>query len=126
MPTPSNCIPGCGWAPYEWCPYAKPWRCAWPPDKLDQMLATHVRDNPRDHNEVVLDASTWTSQLPRTIEAIWFFEEANPSEELDRAMANAVDVHRRFLWQYDLSSASVPLLSFDPTRAPPFACYACG
>lgn len=126
IPTPSNCIPGCGWSPYEWCPEAKPWRCAWPPNRLDDMLAAHKRDNPGDHNEVVLGASQWEEHLPSTVEAVWFFQQGTLTPALERAKANAEDIHRRFLRRYALTAADVPLVSFDPARMPPFACDRCG
>ena len=124
LPTPRYCIPGCGWAPYEWCPQAKPWRCAWPPDKLDQMLTKH-QQNPHVHNEVVLEARAWSEQLPRTIEAVWFFEQGEAGAEHDRgilskARAYVEDVHERFLDEFELSSSDVPLLAFNPTRSNPF------
>lgn len=125
VPNPTGCIPGCGWAPYEWCPEAVPWRCAWPPKKLDQMLEAHQQYNTKQHNEVVLQARAWTEQMPSTIEAVWFFEASGPGDEHDRqkllkARVYVEGVHKRFLDAFGLSASEVPLLAFDPTRSRPF------
>ena len=131
IPTPADCIPGCGHAPYEWCPEAKPWRCAWPPHKMDEMLRNHKQFNARDHNEVVLDARAWTERLPMTIQLVWYLEKGNAIDDmkqvqdLSRAKTNAEDVHRRFLQAFGITGSDVPLVSFNPTRALPFRCVRC-
>ena len=131
-PTPTSCIPGCGFEPFEWCPEAKPWRCAWPPDNLDAMLKEHIHyrsqaGHENEHNEIVLDAVHWTNQLPNTIEAMWFFQEHEDEDsvELSQAKAHVLDVHARFLNSFGLLPADVPLASFNHRRFPPFACHTC-
>ena len=131
-PTPTSCIPGCGFEPFEWCPEAKPWRCAWPPDNLDAMLKEHIHyrsqaGHENEHNEIVLDAVHWTNQLPNTIEAMWFFQEHEDEDsvELSQAKAHVLDVHARFLNSFGFLPADVPLASFNPRRFPPFACHTC-
>ena len=57
-----TCVPGCGW---ERCPEDKAWRCAWPADRLQQMMEAHQSRTGRaiDHNEVCGRRSSSTTRM---------------------------------------------------------------
>lgn len=115
----STCTPGCGW---ERCPEAPFWRCAWPANKLKQMMEAHQARTGRaaDHNEIVLDAASWVRNLPSTIEAVFIL---SGSEE--KYVEVARNVHRDFLTQYRLTDANLPLVTLHLDREIPFTCTKC-
>mmetsp|Transcript_47401 Transcript_47401/g.106896 ORF Transcript_47401/g.106896 Transcript_47401/m.106896 type:complete len:188 (-) Transcript_47401:158-721(-) len=117
----NTCIPGCG---TERCPEDKFWRCAYPADRLQLMMESHQARTGRakDHNEVVLNADVWVSNLPRTIEAIFYLQSSN-----DAYRQRAEGVHSAFLDAYGVTAAITPLVLFDPSRWPNamFSCVRC-
>lgn len=114
-----ECTPGCG---RERCPEDPFWRCAWPPDKLKQMMEAHQARKGRaaDHNEIVLDADSWVRNLPRTVEAVFML--AGADEKYAQA---AREVHRALLSEYGITESTIPLVVFDPLKDPPFSCSIC-
>ena len=65
--------------------------------------------------QLVVDLRSVTGRLPAVIEA--FFYLANSNEWFQGI---ARDTHRRFLEEYQLTEADVPLLRFDQTADIPF------
>jgi len=151
----ATCTPGCsrlGWinGQPEWCNRSKliaalrheqRWdpklaaraveeSCAWAPEEVGEMLALqlHLRqaDVRKRYNELVLLADTFMSNLPRSIEAIFYVgsgaehqaegacHSANPYASSRACEAYARVSHRRTLQHFGLSDASLPLLRLDP------------
>ncbi|KAL1525672.1 hypothetical protein AB1Y20_020522 [Prymnesium parvum] len=76
-----RCVEGC-WSPGgpDWCDEKRQislnWHrpadaCAWPPSKLAQMLRAQTQQ-PAHYNEVVVDGKQWETELPTSIEAVFF------------------------------------------------------
>lgn len=120
-----QCIPGCLHSPWrgEWCDPSKdldekdytnplkdvgatawcdgkPWR---PSDFGDLLARDHFSDH---YNEVVVDAHYWNEQLPHSIWAMI----STPNDIPYR------NHYFRFLDEYKLTPADVPLLNFDPSH----------
>ena len=66
-----------------------------------------------DYNEIVVDGGHWTSNLPHTIDAFFRSDDHGRGRRNDNV---ARDQHVRFLNEYGLTEAEVPLLDFDPTN----------
>lgn len=114
----------------EFCtePGAKWWRCAWPANALQRMMENQ---DSAAHNEVVLDSSTWVSNLPHTVEAFfavrWPAELLLPPHYFQPVSKQRVHrLHQEYLHEYGLSSAEVPLLVYDAARTPPFGLLEAG
>lgn len=104
-----SCIPGCTSGPRQWCNPEEVWnnKGAWcdgrpwrPKDfgtffELDKLSSTY--------NEVIADGFYWNKHLPHSIEAII----GSPGEPAAQAL------HAEFLQTYGLSSAQVPLVTFN-------------
>ena len=104
-----SCIPGCTSGPRQWCNPEEVWnnKGAWcdgrpwrPTDfgkffELDKLSSTY--------NEVIADGFYWNQHLPHSIEAII----GSPGEPAAQAL------HAEFLETYGLSSAQVPLVTFN-------------
>lgn len=132
-----SCIPGCtshfGWCDDKFnpCPLCEEVKCAWRESGLAKMVDAHVAKldawqeqgqscvkgghfgRSKCHNEVVLDADAWMSNMPRSIQAI-FYQGSSKQASVDEARAH----HREFEKQY----GPTPLIVYyDTEQEAPFA-----
>ena len=71
----------------------------------------------RCHNELVLDASAWTTHMPRTIVAVFFQRTSS-----EKSVANARAFHHQLLQRYGLEAKALPLVVYDDKeKQAPFA-----
>jgi hypothetical protein len=94
-------------------PDARLWRCAWPPSQMRRGMEIQKGE---DHNEMVLDASSWVRNLPRTVEAVFAIPTDDPKSTEEARL-----VHRNFLKEHGLTVSDVPLLLYDKTKSVPFS-----
>ena len=128
--TESGCDPWCASGRRDW------FGCAFVPEKISEMLLEQVQSfasvanehqtfgqwqvlgaQQNRYNEVVLAADAWTASMPSVVEAIFFHERSS-----DGHKEAARQVHQRFLSAYPElgGERSVPLLSYEAERQPPF------
>ncbi len=130
-----TCIPGCTHPshrghPALWCERNNhPWPCAWRPSDLNQML--EVREELRtlgrkpegkfwnDHkfyDELVFDSTVFASQLPGSMEAVFFVDGADCSDESDgpKCEAYARSAHANIKREFGLTDVQLPLVRLDP------------
>ena len=135
-----RCVPGCtsrfGWCDdlYQPCPLCEQVHCAWRASGLAKMIEAHESKLSRwreqghscakgghlgrssCHNEVVLDAVQWTSQMPSTIEAFFYQRTSSAA-----SVAQARREHAAFLQRYHLGDERVPLVVYDRGARDPLA-----
>ena len=105
-----GCVPGCVFPGGDWCAHAddasgwcggKPW----PPSKLSIMLDRFMQ-KPGAYNEVVLDARTWGRNLPHSVLAIFYPEDASAEGQFF-----ARNAHKMMLREYShLTEDDIPLV----------------
>jgi hypothetical protein len=80
------------------------------------------------YNEIVVDADNWIGLLPHSVEGIFMIECDDNDVNLRYgaadgggtamncrdARANAIDLHRKFIQEYELSESDFPLLTLRP------------
>merc|ERR1712032_549572 len=72
--------------------------CAWPPDKLSHVLSVGASHPGGAYNEIEVSSSKWVANLPRSIEAVWF-----PQQAAGGSCEHEVrQVHAAFLKRYSL------------------------
>ena len=105
-----HCIPGC-YPRGRWCTATRQWTCSYPPSQLKEALEVqqgHPTFRTRN-NEFIVDASSYTAQLPGAVLA-FFGTPASGSDEWDQARA----ARAAFMAQYGLTEANgPPLLTLD-------------
>ena len=146
--TPSEtCTPGCthpsqrGHTPL-WCERSHhPWPCAWRPRDLDKMLAVREElrkvgrkpvgkfwDDHKFYNELIFNSANFSSQLPESIEAIFFLDGGDCSAEGDgqetctlsgcflapKCEAYARSAHAHMKREFGLTDEQLPLVRLDP------------
>ena len=86
--------------------------------------AQYNADSEVSYNEVLIDSRAYTSQLPGSIAAVVFFDDAAEDGRLDRvneeARIEATKAYVLLLDKYDLREADLPLLQInrpDPAHA---------
>ena len=106
-----ECTPGCptGHPDASWCKLRSDSQCAWRPERLDQMLMQQFEQGKGSYNELILDAYTWSQNLPHTITAVFY-----PFYAAEGQKQHARDVHKDFLRHYRLTMTDVPLFVYDP------------
>ena len=88
-------------------------QCAWPPTAVSEMLngmdqQCGTSDPSCTYNELVLDPSTWTQNLPHSIEAFFYPQ----SDQCDSAcVQKAQTAHTQFTTRFP--DSGVPLLMLD-------------
>ena len=116
----SACVPGCPQALNDWCHStadSKSWSpCGWRgPSNLKKMLEQQKLwdlSYPKSYNEVVIDPSSYTSQLPTVVEAFFYTKRAT-----DAQRARVVAVRQAFLRTYGIPADIVPLLLYDSSKS---------
>ena len=134
--TPSEtCTPGCTHPsdrghPPLWCePSHHPWPCAWRPRDLDKMLAVREElrevgrkpvgkfwDDHKFYDELIFNSTAFLSQLPGSIEAVFFLDGRDCSAERDgpKCEAYARSAHASMKREFGLTDVQLPLVRLDP------------
>ena len=120
---PNTCIPGC--TPQTWPCVAADTQsssnCAWGPNNLQQLLqqADHL-NNYDGYSEIVLDPASVERNLPSSVLAVFYQESGG-----DDYRRESVEVHQRFLREYQFTPRDVPLLEYSMAGRPHFRCVQC-
>eukprot|EP00966_Prymnesium_polylepis_P316713 7317937-Prymnesium_polylepis.1 len=125
----ASCVPGCGRYgssnddnPTYCNPRVNEIYCnhdnaGWAPDDFENFMMHHEdrlrrfagKREPLLYSELVFDANTWVSGLPRTVDAIFFMD---PAEE-----RITKKVHAQLLHDFGLATNTVPLLRLNLTNS---------
>ena len=106
----AQCVPGCVQPGGEWCDALRGAGDGWcdgrpfAPKHLSTVLNRFML-NPGAYNEMVFDASTWGRNLPHSVLAIFY-----PDNAGDDGQFIARDAHRRMLEEYKLTADELPLV----------------
>ena len=106
----AQCVPGCVQPGGEWCDALRGTGDGWcdgrpfAPKLLSTVLNRFML-NPGAYNEMVFDASTWGRNLPHSVLAIFY-----PDNAGDDGQFIARDAHRRMLQEYKLTADELPLV----------------
>lgn len=92
--------------------------CSYPPSELGEALAAQQRRNVPYWNEVVLDPYSVRDHLPGSIQA--FFYMGSDSFSIARR------IHAKFLQEFRLTAAQVPLLKLSLQGLNPLRCGGIG
>lgn len=130
-----TCIPGCTHPsirghPALWCERNNHrWPCAWRPSDLHQMLEVREElrtlgqkpdgkfwDDHKFYDELVFDSKVFVSQLPGSMEAVFFLEGADCGGEGDgpKCEAYARSAHANIKREFGLTDVQLPLVRLDP------------
>ena len=130
-----TCIPGCTHPsirghPALWCERNNHrWPCAWRPSDLHQMLEVREElrtlgqkpdgkfwDDHKFYDELVFDSKVFVSQLPGSMEAVFFLEGADCGAEGDgpKCEAYARSAHANMKREFGLTDVQLPLVRLDP------------
>ena len=97
--------------------------CAWRPGDLQWMMRQQAyasRGSPSSYNELVIDTAPYSQALPTSL-AAFFIQPASSAAQRAKAAAH----HAAFLSEYGRTASETPLLLYDPTARPVFACVRC-
>jgi hypothetical protein len=110
LPCDNRCDPaGAG-------PFMKCHQCAYNSDQLDEMMNAQIHP----YNEILVSSADWISNLPATIEAFFYVNDASCGPT---CKAKVIKAHSDFLHAYP--AAKAPVLALDPTNKAttgPFTC----
>ena len=81
--------------------------CAWRPSDIASMIPTSGVEP--GYNELIFDPVAWVQHLPRTILA--FFYPAGGARQ------DAMGTRDRFIAEFSLSAADMPVLEYDAQHA---------
>ena len=102
-----RCIPGC-YPKGQWCPELHhAWSCSFPPTHLKEALQAQEGriDFRMRNNELVVDLSSVSANLPSAIEGFFYFPGSGAAER-----AKAAEARQAFLGMYGLTEADGPPL----------------
>lgn len=77
--------------------------CAYAPSMLKEALEAQQRRGAHSHNEIILDMSSITPALPRSIQAFFYIDKPEQSRRFQQ----------RFIANYGLNDAECPLVHLD-------------
>ena len=109
-----SCIPGCYPVGKQCNEVGHAWDCSYAPTHLKECLEAQQRDMGAKsrNNEMVVDLTSITSNLPQAILGFWYTPTSGSKE-----VSDAIDARRAFLREYHLSPATgPPLLILDLTE----------
>ena len=130
-----TCNPGCTHPSFRghpplWCERNNhPWPCAWRPSDLSQMLEVREElrtlgrkpegkfwDDHKFYDELVFDSKVFASQLPGSMEAVFFLEGADCGAESDgpKCEAYARSAHANIKREFGLTDVQLPLVRLNP------------